>query len=484
MSFKKITALLLVLVIMVPLTLSSCKKAPTAQSVWADGAKVLAEATGLYLEADIKLGEYSAKVNYTGNRQTGEKNYLISAGDKSMPIYTDSTKNYYTYDDYSFSVKAGEDNEMMREFMEFALTNAARLTISADAMTDAVLESTENSNKVSFKVSGETLKATFAPDEDLTFSEAAIAASFDGENKLVSLSVSTMVQGKEFYGMPLIGADKEAKALDVKFENVEINGEKAPKAPENASEYPELMALAKLYPTALFSMISDSSKTETSINLEIDLGIMKMNIGNTATATSHTLDGYTYTRTITKTVMDIMGQKETTTEDKYTDGKTGYEYYTDPEYGNYKMKIEDEDGNENTEDEIMDIFGKDTNFEDLFKNAEFAGNTLTIDLSAEYIKKLISDSEGADLGVEMDTSEITFKDTTLIIKFSNGIVESVSTELEISANADLMGTGAAVSMTITGEISIKISSPFEDFTAEAPQGYLDYEDIDDLDFEI
>ncbi len=473
MKFTKITAFVLVICMMIPL-LASCKKEPTPAEVWNSAAELLAAATDLSLSAKVTLGEYTVSVDYAGNRTSGAKSYDIKIDDTTYPIYSDGTKNYYSAEDIKFSVKSSEDSDIMREFMSFNLTNAARLALEDEQITDALIEKSETAQKLTFKADGSTFKAMFAPDENISFETVTVAAELDLENSLKTIKITSKAKGTEFYGIPLLGADKEFKDLSVTVENIDFSASKAPKAPENTSEYPELVALAKTYPTGLFSSMKDSSKVETTIEMDMDVMIVSMKVKAVSTLTTQYIEGIKYTRNITKTTSEAMGQNQTTTEDEYYNGKDGYTYITDSEGANYKIKLEEEENSET--DDILSIFTKDSNLEDVFKDATVAGSTITVNISGETLQKLMSDTSDSDLGMDLGETEATFKDTTLTIKLKNGLIETVSMDLEIEAEGDLMGTGTSTSVSVKASISMKYYTIMDDYVAEAPEGYENYED--------
>lgn len=472
MKTKKLIALALIFCMVLPV-LASCKKEPTPADIWNKAAENLANTTDISLNAVACLGKYGISIDYAGNRTTGTKSYDININDVIYPVYSDGSKNYYTADDVKFSVKSAQDSDIMREFMSFSLTNPQRLALENNMMTEVVFEVTETSKKLTFKVDGSTFKNLIAPDENVTFTETLIVAEMDAEYNLKKLAFNTNANGTEFYGFPLIGADKAPQDLFISITNIDFSGTKTPKAPENTSDYPELIALAKTYPTGLFSSLKDSTKIESDINMEIDLVLTKMNISNVQTITTNYINDVKYSRTISKTTTEVLGEKQTTIEDEYYNGKDGYTYYTDSEGANYKLKLEEDT---TQSDDILSIFTKDSNLEDVFKNATAAGSTITVEISGEVLQKLMSDTSNSDLGVDIGDTEAKFKDTTLIIKLKNGLVDTVTMDLEVEAEGDLMGTGTTTSITVKGTISVKYFTIMEDYVAEAPTGYENYED--------
>lgn len=475
MKLKKLTAFVLTLALMVPF-LVSCKKDPTPAEVWTQAVTKLASSENLSLSFDVTLGEYKVKVDYSGNRTSGEKSYDIMFDDNIYPIYTDGSKTYYSADELKFCVKSSEDSDIIREFMDFELTNAARMSLTDDKLIDPVLEVSENSKALSFSLSGVTFGAMFAPDEDIVFEEVKISAVLDLENNLKNISITSSAKGTEFYGIPLFDVKTEAKTLNIVVNNFDFTDSNAPKAPADKTDYPELVALAKMYPTGLFQSMKESSKISMRVDMSVDLVIASIKCTVINNTTTQQIDGITMTRSLSETTVDMLGTKNTQKEDVFTNGKDDYSYYTDAENGNHKIK--NEDGSSVNQDDLLSIFTNADNLEEIFENTDAAGSTIIIEISGEVLQKLMNESSTGDFdpGIDVDVSSVSFRDATLIIKLKKGFIDTVSLETALETSGDLMGTGTTQTITIDIDMTMTYESLMENYVVEIPAGYENYED--------
>ena len=481
MKLRKITAIALLLAIMIPFLASCTEAVPTPSEVWNEASTKLAQATNLSFSAELALGKYKVSVDYATDRSSGARSYLIKSGEQEYPIYTDGTKNYYTTDELSFCVKSAEDTKFVRDFMKFNLANAADLQLTDEIMKEAAVEIFEDYKVITFKLGGNDLKALFAKNEDVTFTEGKISAKLDLENNIKSLIITTTACGNDFYSIPLLDAKNEAKELIISVNNIDFSAEKAPKAPENADKYEELPLLAYVFPTAFISNMKDSSSVNTTLDLDIDLILATMSSTVVTKTVTQTVDGITSSRTFTTTTSSALGQESVEKEDAYKNGKDNYTYYTDPENGNYKI-LEDEDEDEQDENPFENLKPEDfLKYMHILTNAEISGSRITIKISEQDMKSFLE--LAGDLGVDedstgigLDLGEVTVGGTEISILLNESFIESITFGLSISTQADLMGTGQAQKISVSLEAIIKYDTPLENYTVVAPEGYESYED--------
>lgn len=462
MTKKILSLVFLIVIVFGTLNLSSCK-ANTPEGVWAKAVEGLAEAKNVSFNTIITLGENTVNLDFAADRSANNKSYDIKVSDDSFTLFTDGSTNYYTVENMNFSIKSGEDSDIFREFLGFTLSNTKRMTFDKADLVDAVLEKEENKKSLVFKVSGEVFKNAFAPDEDITFGETIINAVLDFDNNFKFINVTTTVCGNDFYGLPLMGATKEAKDLVVKIENIDFTGTKKPVEPKDKSDYPESVIFAKIFPNSVFSTMTNSSKIESNSVIEMKVSGQTIKTKTESTTVTQYIDDHIFMRAVSDVYQWNGANKMIDELDEYYDGKEGYLYYSD--YSDkYKMKLDEEDvdSDELSKESFIAL-------KQIINDAVINGDTITLDLSLDDLKKIIGEDEFKD----SFGNNVTLHEATLKITLKNGFIETYFFDFKINM------TTSGVTVLADAEIETKYHDIREDYTVTPPKGYEKYPNLFD-----
>lgn len=460
MKKRIISLVLLAVIIFSALSLTSCK-VKTPEGIWKKAIQSLAEANTVSMDSEVTLGSNTVKLNISSDRETKKRSYDIHFSEENIVLYTDGNINYYTVEDMNFSVKASDDSEIFREFLGFTLTNSERMIFEDTELENAVVTEADDEKSLEFEVSGEVFKKAFSPDEDIEYSRVKIKTIIDSEDNFKSISISTKAKGKDFYGLPLIGASTEKATLSVKIDNIEYTGDKTPIEPKDISEYPESVMFAKIFPTSVFSLMNSSSMVDSTTKMEMSV----LGITMKSETKSNTITQYINGKMFKRTVSDVTEWEDDymTLEhiDEYYDGESGYLYYSDG-YDKYKMEYEEtdlpeEEFNEETFKEIKSILS----------DAVIKDNEITIDLTIEDLRTII----GEDEFEESFGDDIDLKSADLKIVLKDGFIETLSFNFKFEMTVNGMTAEAKA------EFESKYYDLRENYEVTAPDGYEEYEDL-------